>query len=101
MDEEQRTEAFLARLKELGIPVETPLYTLTWQDVARVMVETDGFETAANLPTEVLVETLNTVQDGLEYLDWYGNIQGSLRLVDKTPPDPGPEFEDRVSGSDE
>jgi hypothetical protein len=27
------------------------------------------------------VHTLNTVQDGLEYLDWYGNIQSSLRLM--------------------
>jgi len=69
MDEEQRVEAILSRLKEMGVPVDTPLYTLTWQDVARVMVETDGFEGAAYLPTDMLVETLNTVQDGLEYLD--------------------------------
>ncbi len=53
---------------------------------------------------------LNTVQDGLETLDWYGNIQSSLRLAEQTPLSSCPlntedghleaEYEDRVSGSD-
>jgi hypothetical protein len=85
-----------------------PMYALMWQDVAWVMVETDSLEGAAHLPTDMLIETLNTVQDRLEYLDWYGNIQNSLRLVDKVPQQLEPdytedghleaEFEDRESG---
>lgn len=59
----------------MGVQVDRPIYALTWYDVARVMVETEGFEKAADLPTDVLVHTLNTIQDGLEYLDWYDNIQ--------------------------
>ena len=78
MNEEQKQKAILDRLKEMGIPVDQPLFTLAWQDVARVMVETEGFEEAACLPTDMLVHTLNAVQDGLEYLDWYHNIRNSL-----------------------
>jgi hypothetical protein len=110
MDEEQRQNAILERLKEMGIPIDQPLFTLSWKDVARVMVETEGFENAASLPTDVLVHTLNTVQDGLEYLDWYANIQNNLRLAEITPLPTKPantedghlesEYEDRVSGSD-
>ncbi len=110
MNEEQRHAAILRRLQEMGVRQDEPIYTLTWQDVAQVMVETEGFENAADLPTDVLVHTLNTVQDGLEYLDWYENIQYSLRLAQQ---DPQPsmqaitedghlesEYEDRVSGTD-
>ena len=68
-----------------GIQVDKPIFTLIWQDVARVMVETEGFEMAADFPTDVLVNMLNTIEDGLEYLDWYDNIQNSLRLADRTP----------------
>jgi hypothetical protein len=85
MDEEQRQKAILTRLMEMGIQVDKPIFTLIWQDVARVMVETEGFEMAADFPTDVLVNMLNTIEDGLEYLDWYGNIQNRLRLADRTP----------------
>ena len=111
MNEEQKQIAILNRLTEMGIPVDQPLFTLAWQDVARVMVETEGFEEAACLPTDMLVHTLNAVQDGLEYLDWYANIQNSLRLAEQTPLHPGSaniddahlesDFEDRISGADE
>ena len=111
MNEEQKQKAILDHLKEMGIPVDQPLFTLAWQDVARVMVETEGFEEAACLPTDMLVHTLNAVQKGLEYLDWYANIQNSLRLAQQTPLHPGSaniddahlesDFEDRISGSDE
>jgi uncharacterized protein with GYD domain len=110
MDEEQKQNAILERLKEMGIQVAQSLFTLSWKDVARVMVETEGFDNAANLPTDILVHTLNTVQDGLEYLDWYANIQNNLRLAEITPLPTKPvntedghlesEYEDRVSGSD-
>lgn len=110
MNEEQKQNAILERLKEMGIQVDQSLFTLSWKDVARVMVETDGFENAADLPTDILVHTLNTVQDSLEYLDWYGNIQSSLRLAEQTPLPSRPqntedghlesEYEERVSGSD-
>ncbi len=110
MDEEQKQNAILERLKEMGIQVDQSLFTLSWKDVARVMVETDGFENAADLPTDILVHILNTVQDGLEYLDWYANIQNNLRLAEQTPLQIKPvnaedghlesEYEDRVSGSD-
>ncbi|HEY5158302.1 MAG TPA: hypothetical protein VII93_10120 [Anaerolineales bacterium] len=53
---------------------------------------------------------LNTIEDGLEYLDWYDNIQNSLRLADQTLLASNPEnsedghlesdYEDRVSGTD-
>lgn len=110
MNEEEKQNAVLERLKEMGIPVDQPLFSLSWKDVARVMAETDGFENAANLPTDILVHTLNTVQDGLEYLDWYGNIQSSLRLAEQTPLPSRPlntedghlesEYEDRGSEPD-
>lgn len=110
MNEEQKYQAILKRLKEMGIQVDQPLFTLSWKDVARVMVETDGFENAANFPTDNLVHTLNIVQDGLETLDWYGNVQSSLRLAEQTPLPSRPlntedchlesEYEDRVSGLD-
>jgi hypothetical protein len=110
MNEEQKQNAILERLKEMGILVDQSLFTLSWKDVARVMVETEGFENAASLPTDILVRTLNTVQDGLEYLDWYANIQNSLRLAEQAPlpshslnTDDGhleSEYEDRVSGAD-
>ena len=54
----------------MGIQVDKPIFTLIWQDVARVMVETEGFEMTADFPTDVLVNILNTIEDGLEYLDW-------------------------------
>ena len=111
MNEEQKQKAILDRLKEMGIPVDQPLFTLAWQDVARVMVETEGFEEAAGLPTDMLVHTLNAVQDGLEYLDWYANIQNSLRLAKQTPLHVGSaniddghlesDFEERISGPGE
>ena len=85
MDEEQRQKAILNRLMEMGIQVDKPIFTLIWQDVARVMVETEGFEMAADFPTDVLVNMLNTIEEGLEYLDWYGNIQNSIQLADWTP----------------
>ena len=110
MDEEQRQKAILTRLMEMGIQVDKPIFTLIWQDVARVMVETEGFEMAANFPTDVLVNMLNTIEEGLEYLDWYNNIQNSLHLAARTPMASNPvtsedghlesEFEDRVSGID-
>jgi hypothetical protein len=75
MDEEQRQKAILTRLMEMGIHVDKPIFTLIWQDVARVMVETEGFEMVADFPTDVLVNILNTIEDGLEYLDWYSNIR--------------------------
>jgi len=110
MNEEEKQNAVLERLEEMGIQVNQPLFNLSWKDVARVMVETDGFENAADFPTDNLVHTLNTVQDGLEYLDWYGNIQSSLRLAEQTPLPSQPlntedshlesEYEDRVSGSE-
>ena len=111
MNEEQKQKAILDRLKGMGIPVDQPLFTLAWQDVARVMIETEGFEEAAGLPTDMLVHTLNAVQDGLEYLDWYANIQNSLRLAEQTQLHAGSanvddghlesDFEDRISGSGE
>ena len=111
MNEEQKQKAILDRLKEMGIPVDQPLFTLAWQDVARVMVETEGFEEAACLPTDMLVHTLNFIQKGLDYLDWYANIQNTLRLAEQTPlhaesanGDDGhleSDFEDRISGADE
>ena len=111
MNEEQKQKEILDHLKEMGIPVDQPLFTLAWQDVARVMVETEGFEEAAGLPTDMLVHTLNAVQDGLEYLDWYSNIQNSLCLAMQTPLHAGSanmddghlesDFEERTSGADE
>jgi len=90
--------------------VDKPIFTLIWQDVARVMVETEGFEMATDFPTDVLVNMLNTIENGLEYLDWYGNIQNSIRLADQTLLASNPEnsedghlesdYEDRVSGTD-
>jgi hypothetical protein len=47
MDEELRQEAILTRLMEMGVQVAKPIFTLIWNDVARVMVETEGFEIAA------------------------------------------------------
>lgn len=94
----------------MGVQVDKPIYTLTWQDIARVMVEKEGFENAADLPTDVLMHTLNTVQDGLEYLDWYEKIQNNLRLADQTSLLAKPketedgllesDFDDWVSGPD-
>jgi len=90
--------------------MDKPIYTLIWQDIARVMVETEGFEKAADFPTDVLVNMLNTIEDGLEYLDWYGNIQNSIHLADRTLLASNPatsedghlesDFEDQVSGTD-
>ena len=80
MNEEQKQNAILYRLKEMGFQVDQPLFTLAWQDVTRVMVETEGLQDAASLPTDVLVQTLKIIQEGLEFLDWYANIQNSLRL---------------------
>ena len=110
MDEEQRQKAILTRLMEMGIQVDKPIFTLIWQDVARVMVETEGFEMAADFPTDVLVNMLNTIEEGLEYLDWYNNIQNSIHLADRTPVASNPvtsedghlesDYEDRVSGID-
>jgi hypothetical protein len=110
MDEEQRQKAILTRLMEMDIQVDKPIFTLIWQDVARVMVETEGFEMAADFPTDVLVNMLNTIEEGLEYLDWYNNIQNSLHLADRTPVASNPvtsedgqlesDYEDRVSGID-
>jgi hypothetical protein len=110
MNEEQRQTAILNRLKEMGVKVDKPIYTLLWEDVARVMVETDGFEKVAELPTDKLVHILNTIQDGLESLEWYDNIQASLRLADQTLLLENPantehghlesDFEGRVSGTD-
>ena len=110
MDEEQRQKAILNRLMEMGIQVDKPIFTLIWQDVARVMVETEGFEIAADFPTDVLVNMLNTIEEGLEYLDWFNNIQNSLHLADRRPVASNPvtsedghlesDYEDRVSGID-
>jgi hypothetical protein len=110
MDEERRQKAILTRLMEIDMQVDKPIFTLIWQDVARVMVETEGLEIAADFPTDVLVNMLNTIEDGLEYLDWSGNIQNSLRLADRTPLASNPatsedgrlesDYEDRVSGTD-
>jgi hypothetical protein len=85
MDEEQRQQAILKRLMEMGIQVDKPIFTLIWQDVTRVMVETEGFEMASDFPTDVLVNMLNTIEDGLEYLDWYSNLQNSICLTDRAP----------------
>ena len=38
---------------------------------------------AADFPTDVLVNMLNTIEDMLEYLVWYGNIQNSIHLADR------------------
>jgi hypothetical protein len=110
MDEEQRQKAILTRLMEMGVQVDKPIFTLIWQDVARVMLETEGFEMAADFPTDVLVNMLNTIEDGLEYLDWYGNIQNSIHLADRTllASNPatsedghlGSDYEDRIFGTD-
>jgi hypothetical protein len=110
MDEEQRQKAILTRLMEMGIQIDKPIFTLIWQDVARVMVETEGFEMTADFPTDVLVNMLNTIEDGLEYLDWYSNIQNSIHLADQTPLASNlatsedrhleSDYEDRVSGTD-
>jgi hypothetical protein len=110
MNEEQRQKAILIRLMEMGIQVGKPIFTLIWQEVARVMVETEGFERAAVFPTDVLVNMLNSIEDGLENLDWYINIQNSLSLADRTPLPLNPatsedghlelEFENRFSGMD-
>jgi len=110
MGEELRQKAVLTRLMEMGVQMDKPIFTLAWQDVARVMVETEGFEMAAVFPTDVLIHMLNTIENGLEYLDWYGNIQNSLCLADRTllPPDPATtedghlesDYEDQVSGID-
>src|SRR5450759_5389327 len=110
MDEEQRQKAILTRLMEMGIQVDKPIFTLIWQDVARVMVETEGFEKAADFPTDVLVNMLNTIEDGLEYLDWYGDIQNSIHLADRRPLASNPatsedghlesDYKDRISGTD-
>ena len=110
MDEEQRQKAILTRLMEMGIHMDKPIFTLIWQDVARVMVETEGFEMAADFPTDVMVNILNTIEEGLEYLDWYGNIQNSICLADRTPQlsnsvitEDGhleSDYEDRISGTD-
>jgi hypothetical protein len=35
----------------------------------RVMVETEGYEMAADFPTDELVNMLNTIEDGLEHLE--------------------------------
>jgi hypothetical protein len=95
----------------MGIPVNEPVYTLMWDDVVRVMVETKGFDRTADFPTDLLVELLNTIQEGLEELEWYSNIQNSLRLVmqksipaEPSQSEPGhleSEYEDRVSGAGE
>jgi hypothetical protein len=95
---------------EMSIQVDKPIFTLIWQDVARVMVETEGFEMAADFPTDVLVNILNTIEDELEYLDWYDNIQNSIHLADRTPLPHSPattedghlesEYQDRISGTD-
>jgi hypothetical protein len=37
MNEELKQNEIFDRLKEMGIPVDQPLFTLAWQDVARVM----------------------------------------------------------------
>ena len=65
---------------------------------------------AADFPTDFLINMLNTIEDGLEYLDWYSNIQNSLRLTDRTPLASNPatsedghlesDYEDRVFGTD-
>ena len=85
MNEEEKQAAILARLQEMGIQVDEPIYRLTWQDVARVMSETEGWEDAAEFLTEVLVHALNTIQEGLEYPDWYENIQRSLQRSEQYP----------------
>jgi hypothetical protein len=33
----------------------------------------------------MLVNMLNIIEDGLEYLDWYDNIKNSLHLARRTP----------------
>jgi hypothetical protein len=38
MIEEQRQTALLNRLKEMDVQVDKPIYSLTWQDIDRVMV---------------------------------------------------------------
>jgi hypothetical protein len=111
MDEEQKRSAILERLEEMGIEVNEPVYTLTWDDVVRVMVETEGFDHAADFPTDLLVNMLNTIQDGLEELEWYSNIQNSLRLAEQNsiPAEPPQtedghlesEYEDRITGTGE
>ena len=108
MNEEQKQNAILERLKEMGIQVDQPIYQLTWQDVARVMSETEGWEDAAEFLTETLVHALNTIQEGLEYLDWYENIQRSLQRSEQyseSVAQPNSEdgflemdYEDRISG---
>jgi hypothetical protein len=74
-----------------------------------VMVETEGFDRAADFSTDVLVEILKTIQEGLEYLEWYSNIQNSLRLAEQVLFHAGSaqaedghlesEFEDRISSA--
>jgi hypothetical protein len=53
---------------------------------------------------------LNTIEDGLEYLAWDGNIQNSIHLADRMPLASNPattedghlesDYEDRISGTD-
>lgn len=123
LPEERKYATILERLQAMGFQVEEPIYTLTWQDVAQVMAETADCN--VNAPTEILTHALNTIREGLEYLDWYENILSSLRLAQRDAPDPdrddeGPlteqsenasrlgddswleaAFEDRICGFDE
>ena len=50
MIEEQRQTALLNRLKEMDVQVGKPIYSLTWQDIDRVMVKTECLVKAADLP---------------------------------------------------
>jgi len=78
MNVEERFHAILERMEAMGFKVDEPIYTLTWQNVAQVAAEKPEFDLLAS-PAEILSHVLDTVREGLEYLDWYETILINLR----------------------
>jgi len=78
MNTEERYHAILERLAAMGLKVDEPIYTLTWQSVAQVAAEQPGLDLLAS-PAAILGQALEAVREGLEYLDWYENMLASLR----------------------
>ena len=111
MTPEEKHEAILARLQEMGIDIHMPIYVLAWADAARVMVETPEFTESADFPTDFLVTTLNQIIVGLATLEWYANIKTSLKAAMEQFVVPEyvqaedafleADYEDRVSGWEE
>ncbi len=112
MNAEERYRAILQRMEAMGIKVDAPIYTLTWQSIAQVLAEKTEFD-LLNSPAAILSHALNTIREGLEYLDWYENMLISLRqamqdapkaeqAAQRTGEDAWLEaaFEDRTCGAD-